>query len=241
MKTFRFASAAVVVASVGLLFQGCGGGADETTASGDELQQQARRRCKSDSDCHNGLVCVSGYCAAPKACHSNADCPAGEVCTGGKCQNPPPPPPPPPSGGCQTEHDCANGGLCQSGTCVASACNQRASGKTGIRAQVLITRYQGVIHGSNGDHEIAYGTLGQVDWIYSASTKDTAKVQLAMNIKTSTDPTGLPREIPVAVGQTIEVEGEYISAASANAGGNAVIHFTHSTCGYVTIAGTTYE
>jgi hypothetical protein len=161
------------------------------------------------------------------------------VCTNGSCQTPPPPPPP--NGSCQSESDCANGGLCESGSCVASACNQRASNKTGIRAQVTITRYQGLINGSNGTHEIAYGTLSNVEWIYAPSVEDTANVQLALNVASSTDPTGLPHEIPLSVGQVVDVEGEYISAATANASGNAVIHFTHSTCGYVTIAGTTYQ
>jgi Cys-rich repeat protein len=191
-------------------------------------------QCTANSNCPSGEVCVGGAC---QACTATSQCDAGLVCNGGSCQTPPPPP----SGGCQTEHDCSNGALCESGSCVASACNQRASGKTGIRAQVQITRYQGLISGRNGSHEIAYGTLTNVEWIYSPSTEDTTKVQLAMNVASSTDPSGLPHEILLSVGQTIEVEGEYISAASANASGNAVIHFTHSTCGYVTINGTTYQ
>jgi|GEM_PF-2383202 len=194
--------------------------------------------CSSNTDCSNGQVCSNGSC---QACTGDGQCASGLVCTNGACGTPPPPPPPPPpAGGCASEHDCANGGLCESGQCVASACNQRAPGKTGIRATVLITQYQGVIHGRNGDHEIAFGTLSSVDWIFDPATMDTGSVQLAMNIHSSTDPTGLPQEIPVAVGSTIEVEGEYISAATAS-GGKAVIHFTHSTCGYVTIDGSTYQ
>ncbi len=190
-------------------------------------------QCTANAGCSNGQVCVSGSC---QACTSTSQCDSRLVCTGGSCQTPPPPP-----GGCQSEHDCANGGLCQNGSCVASACDQRASGKTGIRALVQITRYQGIITGRNGDHEIAYGTLSNLEWIYNASTEDTKNVQLAMNVASSTDPTGLPHEIPLSAGQTIEVEGEYISAATANASGNAVVHFTHSTCGYVTIGGQTYK
>ena len=71
--------------------------------------------------------------------------------------------------------------------------------------------------------------------------KDTNNVELAMNVHSSTDPSGLPREVPLSVGQTVLLEGEYISAASANASGDAVIHFTHSTCGFVQINGTLYE
>ena len=196
--------------------------------------------CTVNTDCTNYLACISGTC---QACTADAQCNPGLFCTAGQCKKPkqPPPPPPPPAGGCVTEHDCGNGGLCQSGTCVASACQNRSSTKTGIRATVVINRYQGLIHGSNGDHEIAFGTLGNVEWIHDPALKDSNNVQLAMNVVSSIDPTGLPKELPLAVGQTIEVEGEYITAASANASGAAVIHFTHSTCGYVTIAGSTYK
>ena len=196
-------------------------------------------QCQANTDCSNGQVCVSGSC---QACTNNNQCVSGQVCSNGACGTPTPPPPPPPNGGCVTESDCANGGLCESGSCVASACDNRASGKTGIRATVQITRYQGIIHGRNGDHEIAFGTLTNVSWIYNASTEDTTSVQLAMNVASSTDPTGLPHEIPLTAGESIDLEGEYISAASAGgSSGNAVIHFTHSTCGYVTINGSTYQ
>jgi hypothetical protein len=124
---------------------------------------------------------------------------------------------------------------------VAMACQHRASNKTGLRAKVQITRYQGIIHGRNGDHEIAFGTLAKTLWVDVPSVIDTSNVELALNVKSSTDPSGLPHEIPVSPGQTIEVEGEYISGATANASGDAVVHFTHSTCGYVTINGATYQ
>ncbi len=190
--------------------------------------------CKSNGDCGSGQVCVNGSCGA---CTANNQCSNGEVCKSGACTNPPPPP----NGGCTNSDDCQNGGLCDNGTCNASACNNRASGKTGIRANVQITRYQGIIHGRNGDHEIAYGTLTNVLWIHDAATKDTNSVQLALNVSSSIDPTGLPHEIPFTVGQTVEVEGEYISGASAGSSGVAVIHFTHSTCGFVDVNGTQYR
>ncbi len=238
---------------------GCGSGAD-TSSTSDDLEAAKKHACKTDANCSSGYVCVKGYCqkgTPPGGCTTNAGCAAGqvcvsgkcqgctstsqcstgEVCTGGVCTTPPPPPP----GGCNTSHDCASGGLCTSGQCVASACNHRASTKTGIRATVVITRYQGLIHGSNGDHEVAYGTLGNLEWIHDPALKDSNSVQLAMNVHSSTDPTGLPGEVKLTPGQTIEVEGEYITAASANASGNAVVHFTHSTCGFVTINGTTYQ
>ena len=106
---------------------------------------------------------------------------------------------------------------------------------------MTITRYQGLIHGRNGDHEIAFGTLANVEWIHDPALKDSNSVQLAMNVHSSTDPSGLPGEVKLSVGQTIEVEGEYIPATSAGSSGDAVIHFTHSTCGFVTIDGTTYQ
>ena len=198
----------------------CGGGVDDTTST-DDLTGASKHKCKSDANCTNGYVCVSGHCQ--------------------KGGPPPPPPPPPPPSGCHTMHDCAGGGLCESGQCVASACAHRASNKTGIRATVVITRYQGLISGRNGSHEIAFGTLGQVEWIHDPALEDSQHVQLALNVSSSTDPSGLPHEIPLSVGQTIEVEGEYITAASAGTSGDAVIHFTHSTCGYVAIAGITYQ
>ena len=52
-------------------------------------------------------------------------------------------------------------------------------------------------------------------------------------------------ELPLTVGQRIEVEGEYIPKATAGAsnkkGAAAVIHFTHNPCGYAVIAGQTYR
>jgi hypothetical protein len=57
---------------------------------------------------------------------------------------------------------------------------------------------------------------------------------------------GLPHEIPLAVGQLIQVEGEYIPASVANAPNangqlDAVIHYTHAECGYALIAGQRYN
>jgi len=143
-------------------------------------------------------------------------------------------------GACSSNVECTNGDLCSSGTCVASSCNQRHAGVTGIRATVRIDQYLGLIQGPNGTHELANGTLQNVSWIYQASVEDTTATQLALNVASSIDPHGLPQEIPLSAGQVIEVEGEYIPAASANAGGRAVIHFTHVPCGYVTINGVTY-
>ncbi len=51
--------------------------------------------------------------------------------------------------------------------------------------------------------------------------------------------------VPVAPGDFVQVEGEYIPASTTNAhdknGPAAVIHYTHDPCGFVVIAGTTYR
>ena len=204
--------------------------------------------CHHDSQCDVGLVCVNGHCNHPGTGTNDGGIggtdagvggtdagvggtDAGVIGGGGDAGV---------GGACASMDECAGGGLCESGACVAMQCLHRASNKTGIRAHVQITRYQGLINGSNGTHEIAYGTM-QASWVDVPSVVDTSAVQLALNVASSTDPTGLPHEIPLSAGESIEVEGEYISGATANAGGDAVIHFTHSTCGYVTIAGTTYQ
>ncbi len=216
MKIFRaLAATLALLFCVATTLTACGAGVDDTSASADSLDSARKKRnhCSTDKNCHNGQVCKSGACT----------------------------PPPPPNGGCTNSDDCRNGGLCDNGSCTASACNNRGPGKTGIRASVQITRYQGLISGRNGSHEVAFGTLTNVLWIHDAATKDTNKVQLALNVASSIDPAGLPHEIPFTVGQTVEVEGEYISGASAGSSGVAVIHFTHSGCGFVDVNGQQYR
>ncbi len=125
------------------------------------------------------------------------------------------------------------------------SCDQRSPGVTAIQAVVRVDEYHGLIQGRNGTHEIAYGTITSIPWVYDHSLLDTSNVELALNVKSAKDPNGLPHEIKLSVGQSVEVEGEYIPAATAHAsdkkGAAAVIHFTHSPCGYVTIAGTVYH
>ena len=137
--------------------------------------------------------------------------------------------------------DCSGGGLCENQQCVAMACLNRAPGKTGIRAKFLVTLYVGMIHGRNGDHEQLYATIANLLWAHDRSiVVQSQEMQVDMNVKSSIDPSGLPNEIPLAPGTVYEAEGEYIDPAVAT-GGKAVVHFTHSTCGYVTINGTTYQ
>lgn len=126
-----------------------------------------------------------------------------------------------------------------------ASCDQRSKGVTAIQVQVRIDEYQGLIHGRNGDHEIAYGTVVSTPWVYDGSKVDTDNVQLALNVKSKKDPAGLPHEIRLSVGQVVEVEGEFIPAGRTTVhdkrGSAAVLHFTHAPCGYINIAGTHYN
>ncbi len=124
-------------------------------------------------------------------------------------------------------------------------CDQRNPGVTGIEVLVRVDQYKGLITGRNGIHEIAYGTVTSTTWVYDDALVDTSNVELALNVKSSKDPSGLPHEVPFSIGDSLTVKGEYIPAATANAndaaGAAAVIHFAHAPCGYVTVGATTYE
>lgn len=126
-----------------------------------------------------------------------------------------------------------------------ASCNQRYPDVTGIQVVLRVDQYKGVRDGRNGPHEIVHGTIINTPWVYKAAIVDTTNVEVAMNIQTATDLTGLPMEIPVKPRDLIEVEGEYIPKSKANAstalGPAAVIHFTHHHCGYVVIEGVKYK
>jgi hypothetical protein len=148
-----------------------------------------------------------------------------------------------------TAPDGATPGVDAAGGTVAhpppAQCDQRRPGVTAIQVLVRVSHYGGLIHGQNGVHELVDGTVASTIWVYDSRIVDTANVQVAINVASSQDPSGLPHEIPVPPGQTFEVEGEYIPASSANAttpdGRAAVIHYTHSPCGYVVLGGQTYR
>lgn len=131
------------------------------------------------------------------------------------------------------------------GTLPPTSCDQRHAGVTAIMATVRIDKYSGLINGRNGTHEIAYGTIVSTPWVYDSKVVDTSNTQLALNVKSSKDPSGLPHEVKMAVGDLIELEGEYIPSSATSVtdanGRAAVIHFTHAPCGYITIGGTTYR
>ncbi|MBL9040426.1 MAG: hypothetical protein JNM83_02430 [Myxococcales bacterium] len=126
-----------------------------------------------------------------------------------------------------------------------ASCNQRYPDVTGIQVVLRVDQYKGVRDGRNGPHEIVHGTIINTPWVYKAAIVDTTNVEVAMNIQTATDLTGLPMEIPVKPRDLIEVEGEYIPKSKASAstalGPAAVIHFTHHHCGYVVIEGVKYK
>jgi hypothetical protein len=128
---------------------------------------------------------------------------------------------------------------------VASSTCRTKPGETLVHVTLKVNEYRGVHHGHNGDHEIVEATITAKTSVADPSLVDSNNVEAAMNVHSSTDPSGLPHEIPVAVGDTFEVQGEYIPAATANAhnanGPAAVIHFAHSPCGFVTIAGQQYR
>ena len=126
-----------------------------------------------------------------------------------------------------------------------TSCNMRSAGVTGIQAVLRIDSYGGLQSGKNGVHELAEATVVDIEWVYAKALVDTGNIHLAMNVASPTDSAGLPMEIPLTPGQLIEMEGEYIPAATAGwtntHGDAAVVHFTHSPCGYVVISGKTYR
>jgi hypothetical protein len=128
---------------------------------------------------------------------------------------------------------------------VASSSCHTKPGETSVHVVLKVDQYRGVHHGHNGDHEIVEATVTSTLSVANPSLVDSSNVEVAMNVKGAQDPSGLPQEVPVAVGDTFEVQGEYIPAATANAhnakGAAAVIHFTHSPCGFAKIAGHEYQ
>ena len=125
------------------------------------------------------------------------------------------------------------------------SCANRPAGVTELDAEVRVDRYRGIVTGPSGPHEDFDGTITQILQVADASVVDTNNVSVAMNVSSNTDPTGLPHEIKLKVGDSVRLIGEYIpkSTASAHtaAGAAAVIHFTHSPCGSATLGGVTYQ
>ncbi|WPB78332.1 hypothetical protein KYC5002_04070 [Archangium violaceum] len=115
---------------------------------------------------------------------------------------------------------------------------------TELRVQVVIESYGGVPNHEtrNGLHEYAEARILNVLAVARPENFDEndPRIHLAMNVASAEDSAGLPGEIRLQPGQQLEVQGEYIPADRASGGGPAVLHFTHSPAGYVTVNGQTY-
>lgn len=120
-------------------------------------------------------------------------------------------------------------------------CGQRHAGVTAVKAWVQVTRYVGLHTTRDGTHEQLYGLIGNLEWAYDGSLVDDSPVQVDLRLADASNASGLDGEQPLHEGDWFELQGEYIPSWSANAGGNAVIHFTHAPCGWATIDGITYE
>lgn len=78
-------------------------------------------RCRENSDCPPGQVCVDGECVTPTPtpigfCNDDEDCPPGEVCVDHHCVTPTPTATP--IGFCNDDEDCPPGEVCVDHHCV---------------------------------------------------------------------------------------------------------------------------
>lgn len=113
------------------------------------------------------------------------------------------------------------------------------TGQAVVDGTVTVTQYNGLQHGYNGTHEIVIGSLA-VSYSSDSSVLSDVQVQLALNVASAKDSSGLPQEIPLNPGDTFEVQGVYIPPALAQSQ-YAIVHFTHAPCGFVTINGNEYQ
>jgi len=91
-------------------------------------------------------------------------------------------------------------------------------------------------------HEHVRARIASTSSVGSPKAVTTPEVELVM-VLAGGGTVGLPRELPLAVGETIDVQGVYIPKEQAYGTKHrwAVIHFTHAPCGFATIDGTTYR
>lgn len=86
-------------------------------------------RCRENTDCPSGEICVDGNCVTPTEtatvtptpigfCDRDQDCPDGEVCVDHHCVTPTPTATP--IGFCDRNDDCPNGELCVDHHCVTA-------------------------------------------------------------------------------------------------------------------------
>lgn len=256
-----------------LLVFGCGGGTTAGTTGGTSARTGASASgsssgsgSTSSSGSSTGTSGTTGACGSlvPPDQTANCPCRTGHTCTANNCyggywcdtaQNRCVPPPTNCAGssttgtttttGSTTTTSGGPGGPGPSGVSTLPTCSNRPSTDTQINADIRVDQYLGVRVGSSGPHEDFYGTITQVVAVADQSKVDTMNVEVAMRIASSSNPAGLPQEIPLSPGQVIEVAGDYIPASTAScsdpAGSCAVIHFTHSPCGWVYINPNTYQ
>jgi len=91
-------------------------------------------------------------------------------------------------------------------------------------------------------HEHVRARIVSTSSVGSPKAVTTPEVELAM-VLAGGGTVGLPRELPLAIGQSIDVQGVYVPKEQAYGTNHqwAVIHFTHAPCGFATIDGTTYQ
>ncbi len=114
------------------------------------------------------------------------------------------------------------------------------SGEALVRATLRVDAYAGLRSGRNGIHEVFDGAITTLSYDSNPAVFDLHEVHVAMNVASDRNSSGLPQEIPLHAGDTLQVQGIYIPQSQAD-GPRAVVHFTHEPCGYVTIEGATYQ
>ena len=77
----------------------------ECIAQGEVLGFNTYNRCRDDSDCSAGKICVNSQCIKEgQGCVVDSDCSAGKSCVNGKCQETKE------QQGCVDDSDCIYGG-----------------------------------------------------------------------------------------------------------------------------------
>jgi hypothetical protein len=111
-------------------------------------------------------------------------------------------------------------------------------GQTLVRATVEVEARDFLKNG----HEHVRARITSITSASDKSVITTPEVELAMRFASS-GLGGLPSELPLAPGETLEVEGVYVPKEQAYGTNHkwAVIHFTHAPCGFVAKDGNTYR
>jgi len=104
-----------------------------------------------------------------------------------------------------------------------------------------VDRYLGVQQG----HELFDGTLTTLVSSTQSKLVTNKNVQVMVDVVSATEKAGLPSELPLKAGETVELQGVYIPAGKANLknanGPAAVVRLTHAPCGYAVIGGQRFQ